>query len=308
MKTFLVPVDGSAAADAALTLALNLARPSGGELLIVHAINTAAVVAECVTPYGGDPTAALNILEADEQKILDAAFARAREAGITATSMALDGAAAEKIVQVARERHADAIVMGTSGRRGVERFIAGSVAEGVLRTAPVPVFVIHEGFTAAADRAPFRRILVAVDDSTPAGAATRFAIDLAARDGAGIVFCHVVGENEEPPSMLESTQKLAAERGVESATLTVHGRDTAEIIIASAEASRADLIALGTHGRRGLDRFILGSVVEGVVRNSPIPAVVVRGDQSTLRTRHQAIDTNNVTAASCIAPATTSSV
>ena len=308
MKTFLVPVDGSAAAGVALTLALTLTRSRVDQLLIVHAINTAAVAAECVTPYGGDPTAALNILEVDEREILDAAVARAREAGVPATPIAVDGATSEKIVQVARDRHADAIVMGTSGRRGIERLVAGSIAEGVLRTASVPVFVIHEGYTPEAGRAPFQRILVAVDDSISAAAATRFAIDLAAVGGAGIVFCHVVGEKEESSSTFEIAQKLAAERGVESATLTVHGRDTAEIIIASAEASRADLIALGTHGRRGLDRFILGSVAEGVVRNSPIPAVVVRGDQSTLRTRHQAIDTNNVTAASCIAPATTSSV
>jgi nucleotide-binding universal stress UspA family protein len=256
-----------------------LARPRGAELLIVHAINIVAVCAESVTPYGGDPTAALNILQADEREILDEALARVRKAGIPATTVSLKGNIAEQIVSLSQERHAEAIVMGTHGRRGVERLVAGSVAEGVLRTATVPVFVINEEFTPAAGRAPFHRIFIAADGSAPATAAAHFAIDLAATDSARIIFCHVVGEKENAPVSFEVAQRLAAGLHVESATLTVHGNDTAEVIIASAEASGADLIALGTHGRRGLDRFVLGSVAEGVIRNSPIPVVVVRSGE-----------------------------
>jgi nucleotide-binding universal stress UspA family protein len=277
MKTFLVPCDGSAAANAALDLAISMLKARGGELIVAHAINTAAVASECVTPYGGDPSAALNVLAATEREILAAAVAVADRAGVAATPIALDGFAGERIVRIAQERNADAIVMGTSGRRGVERLVAGSVAADVLRTAPIPVFVVHDAM--AAPHAPFRRIFVALDDSVPAGAAARFAAELAAFDRSEIVFCRVVTEGEVPSSVFVRAQKLASERGVKSTALIVHGHDVAEIIIASAEASGADLIALGTHARGGFDHFMLGSVAEGVVRDSRLPVVVLRGLQ-----------------------------
>jgi nucleotide-binding universal stress UspA family protein len=272
----LVAVDGSAAADAALTLALNLARRNG-ELLIVHAIDVVAVASESVTPYGGDPTTMLNVLEQDEREILAEALARAQKAAVPATTISLQGGIAEQIVAIANERRVEAIVMGTHGRRGIDRFVSGSVAESVVRTAPVPVFVINETFAKGTAGGPFRRIFVAADGSEPASAAAHVAIALAAADGAQVVFCNVLAEKENSPVAFDVAQKLAKDQGVDSGTLLVHGRDPAEVLIASAESSHADLIAIGTHGRGGFNRLVLGSVADGVIRNSPIPVLVVRG-------------------------------
>ena len=271
-----MPIDGSGSAERALSLAIGLAGTRHGELIIAHDINLVALCAEGIGAFGADPRPVIDILEREEEKLLADALSKARESEVSATTVALDGNPASQILALAQERGVDAIVMGTQGKRGVERFVVGSVAESVLREAPMPVFVVNEECKQIPRGGRFHRIFVAADASGPATAAAHFAVHLAASDRAEIVFCHVAGERDETPLSFEVAQKLAADRGVQSEPLVVHGRHTAEVILASAQATGSDLIAIGTHGRRGFDHIVLGSVAETVVRNSTLPVVVVR--------------------------------
>ncbi|MBD5654946.1 MAG: universal stress protein, partial [Candidatus Eremiobacteraeota bacterium] len=115
---------------------------------------------------------------------------RVTDDGVVAKTAVLDGPSAEAIVAYAKERKVDAIVMGTQGKGGLERLFLGSTADGVLRRAEVPVFVVPPA--ANDDDATFGRIFVAVDDSDPSDAAVDFALGLAAVDKAALVFCCVV--------------------------------------------------------------------------------------------------------------------
>ena len=269
----LVPLDGSPSADAALHAALRLAGP-GGEILIVHAINRAAIVAECVTPYGGDPTPALEALERDERDIFARAAAEAHAAGVRCTTLAMDGKPSSCIVAAARENPVHSIVMGTRGRRGVARIFLGSTAAGVLHETPVPTVVVH----ARSDPAgvPMRTMLVGIDESPAASAAAGVAAMMVAREGGLIVLAHVVesSENEGPAlRALDEARANAAASGVAVDSVILH-EDPVDAILAAAETAHADAIALGAHARAGV-RFGMGSVAESIVNRSEIPVLVV---------------------------------
>lgn len=139
----------------------------------------------------------------------------------------------------------------------------------------------------------YDRILVATDDSAPAQAATDEAITLAEECEATLYALYVLEAAEPPPwfddpalepgvdtkagQALDGVVSAAADRGFEREIVeaVVRGQ-TAQAIIEYASDNDIDLVVMGTHGRTGLDRFLVGSIAEQVVRESPVPVVTVR--------------------------------
>jgi nucleotide-binding universal stress UspA family protein len=144
----------------------------------------------------------------------------------------------------------------------------------------------------------YKRIMVPVDGSATSTAGLNEALRLAKSQKAKLKLVHIVDElmifssseaglNIEPviesmkragKRVLERAAKLAAARGVRPETElweNATGR-VAEALVARAKRWRADLIVMGTHGRRGVNRMLLGSDAELVVRNSPVPVLLVR--------------------------------
>ena len=295
LKRILVPIDGSPAAERVLEVAVALARRCGGELVLGNAVNYAAAIAQCTEPYGVTDAEPLMQALADEAHgILSRAEITAKAAGLNVTSVVLEGPASSAIVNYSAEHGIDAVVMGTRGIDGLERFFLGSTADGVLRGTELPVFVVQPVADAAAPA--FERVLVAVDDSEASAAAVAFVLDLATGIGGVALFAHVIVTTElgdtsreyaydpkplfeearaEAQTALDAAAAQAQSRGVAAETYVVEG-DTVDELLLAASAHKADVIAIGTHGRRGLERLILGSVAEAVVRRSPIPVVVVR--------------------------------
>jgi nucleotide-binding universal stress UspA family protein len=274
-RCILVPIDGSPASEAAVGLALQLAA-GGGSVIFAHVINRAAVIAQCTTPYEiGDPTVALGPLEDDENDLFTRELRLAGLKGIPASVLSLDGVSYEEIARAARERQVDAIVMGTRGPDSLARRFIGSTAEGVLRRSGVPTIVVRDG--SGSDPARLRSVLAAVDESETARDAAHLAVDLAAHDGGSVMFVHVARLPAEQAALaaVEAAQKYALERGVPHDAVIVHGSAAAEAIRISAEMCHADAIVVGTHGRRGFERLLLGSIAEAVIRESTVPIVVV---------------------------------
>lgn len=268
-STILVPHDGSAAADAALCLALRLV-DRDGEIVIAHAIDRDEVVAESITPYGGDPGPAFEVLEAEEREIFAAAQVRIAAAGIRCATVAFDGSAPSCIAALASGHGVDAIAMGTHGRRGIARLILGNTAADVLDDVAVPAFVLHDR-TPPAD-GPFRQILVALDASIAGRSAACEAVELAARHAASVLFAHVAEDGRDERGPLAYGEAFAAQHGVGSECALLYG-DAAEAILLSAETCGADLIALGAHRRPRRSR--LGSVAEAILRLSHVPVLVM---------------------------------
>ena len=111
-ERLIVPLDGSQASLAATNLAIRMALASDAEVTFAHAINRAAIVAECTSVYGGDAGMALDELDEYGKSILEEAKALAEGRGVRARALLLDGAPAHAIVTLATGNGADAIVMG----------------------------------------------------------------------------------------------------------------------------------------------------------------------------------------------------
>jgi nucleotide-binding universal stress UspA family protein len=152
----------------------------------------------------------------------------------------------------------------------------------------------------------YRRILVPVDGSTTSKLGLRHALGLARDQHARIRVLNVVDELSLVPMMdgypaditavLESMREagkkaveegsaLAAKADVRADTAVVEsrGHSVSDVILDDARKNRADLIVMGTHGRRGFNRLLLGSDAERVLREAPVPVLLVRGDQEKRR-------------------------
>ena len=145
----------------------------------------------------------------------------------------------------------------------------------------------------------YKHILVAVDGSKTSNAALQEAITLAKEGDANLRIVYVVDEvnlNVETPggleafwealrrsgeAILEEAKTRARKAGIEAETRLLEiqtlGHRVADMVVQEAEAWPADVVVIGTHGRRGLHRLILGSVAEGVVRISSTPVLLIRG-------------------------------
>jgi nucleotide-binding universal stress UspA family protein len=152
----------------------------------------------------------------------------------------------------------------------------------------------------------YRRILVPVDGSTTSKLGLRHAIGLAKNQGARLRFLNVMNDfmgvdsSEIPAATMslllqsarESGERVVAEgialargRGLNSDASLLHGRGrrASDVILKAAKKWRADLIVMGTHGRQGLNRLLLGSDAERVLRGTPVPLLLVRNQPERKR-------------------------
>ncbi|HSH91837.1 MAG TPA: universal stress protein [Ramlibacter sp.] len=140
-KRILVPVDGSSTSNKALTAALQLAREVGAQVRVLHAIDELAYLT--ASEFSG---AVFEIARENAQKVLQEAAAIAESAGVDADRKLVDQPG-QRLGHTVRDEaiawKADMIVVGTHGRRGIERVLLGSGAEQVIRAAPVPVLVVR---------------------------------------------------------------------------------------------------------------------------------------------------------------------
>ena len=145
---------------------------------------------------------------------------------------------------------------------------------------------------------PYKRILVAVDGSAPARRALDEALRLAQEGGAKLRLLHVIEENllaltpeagmlaaqlltalqQAGDELLRDALALAKASSVDADTVKVEsvGGRVGEVIVEQASTWSADLIVMGTHGRRGLSHLVLGSDAERVARSAPVPLLLVR--------------------------------
>jgi nucleotide-binding universal stress UspA family protein len=291
----LVGIEDSEPSRAALALGLRLAREHGGRLVLCHAVNWRPLITE-VAASGAviDPDPIIADLRRDGDALLAAALARTRGAGVEAASCLLDGEPAEQLLARARDERCTLIVMGTHGREGLEHLLIGSTTEAILRGSTIPVLTVRSDTkVTAGERRCFARVVAGIDDSEPSDAAIATVSGLPAEDRREVVFCSVADGEDIPGGrgyywadvqgamrshaqvVVDRAVALARARGIdaEGAVLDGHACDA---LIEAAAARDADLIVVGSHGRRGLRRFFLGSVAECIVRRSSVPVLVAR--------------------------------
>jgi nucleotide-binding universal stress UspA family protein len=293
-SSILVAYDGTDHAQAGLALAHAVAGPAT-RVTIVNVVDpTPILVGSAAAVTACDVTPLLDALDDEAHAIVTDARARWNDAGSLVTEVVHDQPV-PGIVAAAEECGADLIVMGTHARTGLSRTFLGSTAEGVLRACAVPVIVTHAG--AANGARAFARILVAVDDSGPADAALALAARLRAA-GSRLIVAHVSDTAQlydnattygfDPASVARDIERESA--SIVSRALEGAGLATADVEVALLEGAAATTIVeeartrdvgtivIGSHGRRGISRFFLGSVAEHVVRAADRPVLVVRSE------------------------------
>ena len=297
----LVATDFSPEADVAADHALAIARHTGGELVLVHA----GVVTDAPRDHGYRPASVAVYEEALAQRVahdralLQAKRERLAGQGAQTSQAIVDGIADLAICQAAEEMSAHLVVVGTHGRTGVKRFLLGSVAERIVRSCPTNVLVarpLDEG------KVGYRKILVATDFSQLAERALALACEIANKDahiklihfwsvpGSVGTFYPSPGVNDAAFSDLaKDVRQIAAEQGERliQKYQTAEMKLSFEVVQAAAaqgiqdHAEGHDLIAVGSHGRSGFRRLLLGSVSEKTVRHAPCSVLVAHsGDNA----------------------------
>ncbi len=142
ITSILVAVDSSDASQAALRQATDMAKALSARLVLCNVVDVTKLlaIAGYEAPY---PVDAIDIMRNDAKAILGNARSTCEELGISSTELCTEGDAVDEIVNAAKDEHVDMIVLGTHGRQGLSRLFLGSVAEGVLRRADVPVLVVR---------------------------------------------------------------------------------------------------------------------------------------------------------------------
>lgn len=146
-QRILVPTDGSSTSEKALTEAIALARLSGGRIRLLHIVDALPVVA-VADGFASYAAEILPLLREGGQQILERENRRVTAAGVGVEATlreVIAGRVCDLVQEEAASWQADLIVIGTHGRRGVQRLLLGSDAEQVLRTATVPVLLVRGG-------------------------------------------------------------------------------------------------------------------------------------------------------------------
>ena len=284
----LFPTDGSEGADAAFGHVLDVAADTGAT---VHILNVADTTHDSVTRIGGD---VIDVLERQGETFVAAAAERAADRGVETETAVEQGGVAETIIAYATDRDADLIAMPTRGRTGLDRLLLGSTTERVVRRSTVPVLSIGPDDVPA--NYPYRNILAPTDGSDSADAAFDRALEIARHDGAtihalAVVDVGIIGADGYAgvDALVSGAEQTVADAAATAEAAGVEAVEAVEVGAAAAHGIYSyvadhdvDLVVMGTRGRTGMERYLLGSVAEHTVRTAPVPVLTVpdAGDEA----------------------------
>lgn len=288
IKRILVPLDGSGLAERALPLAWGIASRTSADLLLLAAVIPTEQWAGLATSDTGDArerTAAEEYLESVAEPL--------RTQRLKVRTLAVNDRAAPAICSAADAAGCDLIVMATHGRSGLGSWFAGSVAERVRHITDTPVLLVHARRETISQATSIGRILVPLDGSETAEEALGLAEELARALNARLLLAQIVSSPAAlypqehmtqgvPTAIQEAAQdylkRLAnslRERGVEADIHVDVGEPVASLMEIAVDGG-VDMVAMTTHGRSAVSRFVMGSVADAVSRSVEIPCLIVR--------------------------------
>lgn len=294
-----VGIDFSPESDIATGEAFRLARHVGAELVLVHVSTPVEIPGIGPDAAGERALAALRDYLArtlaNNRGRLAALRDRMKGTGLHVVQALIEGYADVGLCTAARETGSELLVVGTHGYTGLDWFLLGSVAQRVIRIADVDVLVARSRHERDTDG--YGRILVATDFSPSSARALARARQLAARDAEIDVvhFYHHAPQAALYDAVMKEvgvdlSENMLAELSAAGQSFIGASKDSGPTVryyaVAEAplpglihwlERQRFDLVALGSHGRRGFRRFLLGSVAEAVARRAPCSALIARG-------------------------------
>lgn len=292
-RKILVPLDGSELAERALQPALALARPDGGELILMRVPVMERIALSTPEGYGLLwPDQSFEQSQKESTEYLATVQKTYQQPSFTLRTLIVDGDVASSIVDTAAAEKVDLIVISTHGYSGLTRWMLGSVTERVLRGAACPVLVVRT-------ENPVRRVVITLDGSELSEQALKPGFDLAAQTGSAVAVLRAIPE--VPPHQVERLDEIEtslgkrfqedlfteveaylkecvaryAPPGLKVETHVMFG-PAAYTLIKFAELESADVIVMATHGRTGLRRWAYGSVTDKVLHGALCNTLVIR--------------------------------
>lgn len=291
----LVAIDGSECADVAVDLVAAIAWPRHSTIEVVQAVSSG--IAVFGGPWPPIPPVDSSAFDADirrsAQRTLDAAAARLDAPGRSVETAIASGRAADVITALAHEHGADLVVVGSRGHGTLESMLLGSTSSEVVDRSSMPVLV--------ARGRQLRRVVLGWDGSERAEQAADRLVEWGIFGGTEI---HVVSVTDvKPPTWQDSSmlgeaaaaeaftrasepsrrqhEQMAHEMAARLSAAGLHSvaearvGDPAEQLVHAAGVLEADLVVVGTHGRTGLTRLLMGSVARNVLHHARCSVLVV---------------------------------
>jgi nucleotide-binding universal stress UspA family protein len=267
-ERLLVCTDGSEGGRHAVTQALALGWACAGKVYVLQ-------VVKIIPEFEAAAPDLRACLEEEIERQQTAAAAEAARQGVEMEYRILHSISPfADIVVEAEKLKPQLIIIGRYGRTGLTRLFMGSIAARVIGLSPVNVLVIP-----LEDSLAFQRLLIASDGSPYSHAALMEATAMAARAGSellGVAVAREEGEIFETRETLQRMRTAANREGVSFQGISPQGLAADAGIIQVALENRVDLIIMGSHGRTGFKRLLMGSVTERVIGQTPCPVLVVK--------------------------------
>ena len=283
-RNLLVPYDDSEFSRAALLEAAHWAWRHQGKLTILHAVFFDT------EEFGIAPELREKRWRMGQESCSAAKARLETELGIEAQILYREGDPPAEVLAAVEGTGADLIVMGTHGRRGLSRLLMGSVTSHVIVRSTVDVLVVKKPCSSC--RGAYTSILVPFDASAQSRRSLERACALAHQDAATVSIIYVIPRYEEMLDFMRTPQiekslrgeaerilgegtALAQTLGIEAEVLIGEGHGGDEIAKTVVKDGH-DLVVMGTSGWRGVDKALLGSTAERVIRDAPCPVLVVK--------------------------------
>jgi nucleotide-binding universal stress UspA family protein len=283
-ENILVAFDNSEYSKAALAKSSNWVKKHGGRIILVNAVYFDE------EEFSIAPDQREKRFELGRAACFTSKEAVSAQFGIEIESLVCEGEASDIITEIAREKKADLIAIGTHGRRGLNRLIMGSVTSAVLVNSPVDVIMVRKPDAESSGTYP--SILLPFDGSEFSKKALERACQLSMMDGSEVTVLYVIPRYEEMvgffrtdsirKSLSAEAEKIVAEatriasgHGISVKTEIQEGQ-TADEIVKTASRLKKHLIVMGTYGWRGINKVIMGSTTERVVMDAPCPVLAVK--------------------------------
>lgn len=286
IETVLVPTDGSDHAGIAVDHGVELGARFDATVHVLHIVDVSSME---TVPQSDES-------RAKGEELVNSIATEATRRGVTIETAVRTGTPSERILEYTSEEDIDLVTMGTYGRTGVRRYLLGSVAEKVVRLSDVPVLTVRR----SRDRSshfPYDNVVVPTDGSQGVQEAIGWAITIAKACGGTIHALSVIepipfgidvdiGPGIQRDRMQESAENAVArvvedarDEDLDTTAAVTRGRPHEEIV-SYIDEHHIDLVVMGTRGRSGIDRYLLGSVAEKTVRTSPVSVMTVRQPDS----------------------------
>ena len=286
-EKLLLATDGSQFGEGAIREAIRLAKKCSSKLTAISVIETNPEY-ETIAPQ---------LLEKSEKAArehLESVKTQAKKEGVDITTTILEGEDSYNYIsEEAAKNKISMIIMGRRGKTGLKRLVMGSTTARVIGHAPCNVLVVPR-----AAHVEFKNVLVATDGSRHAAAAASEAIGIAKKNNSKLVVLAVVpSESMQPMDIVHSDMsrdiiaakelsvaensakavKAAAQKEGVAVEAFIMGGKPADAIVQTAKEKNVDVILLGSHGKTGVDKLLMGSVAERVIVLASCAVLVVKG-------------------------------